>query len=101
MSDGPVDGRGPAIFWKQRSVEINPSQFRDAEKTRRDDLAVRDDDDDVRCKLLQKFLNFRRADLFRLMDGDARGNCCFLHRRERDFLAPPAKETTIAAGIPV
>ena len=77
IDDGPVDGSGAAVFWKQRSVEIDPAEFRNREQASRNDLAVSDDDDEVWGITLQKFLDFGGAHLFGLMDGEVGGESDF------------------------
>jgi len=70
VGDGPVDGSGSAIFGQQRSVEIDPAEFGDGKKTRRDDLTVSDDDNGVGCGAFQNLLGFRSADFLGLVDGN-------------------------------
>src|SRR6266481_417981 len=48
MDDGPVDGCGATVFWEKGSVKIDPAVLWNREQARGDDLAVSDDDDEVR-----------------------------------------------------
>ncbi len=86
IDDGPVDGCGAAVFWEKGSVKIDPAVFRDWQQARGDDLAVGDDDNEVRGIALQEFLDFRGADFFGLVDGNFCGKGGLLHGREGHFL---------------
>jgi len=54
-------GAAPHIG-EQRSVEIDPAEFGNVQKSGGDDLAVSDDDDAVRREMLQNIPCFERAD---------------------------------------
>ena len=47
VGDGPLDGRGAAIFREQRGVQVDVAERREIEHPLRDDAAVADDDDGV------------------------------------------------------
>jgi hypothetical protein len=72
-------------------VQVDPAEFRNGQKTRRDDLSVGDNHDDVGRKSLQDVLNFGSADFFWLMDGDASSERYFLYWRKGNFLPPAAR----------
>ena len=90
VDEGPVDGRGPAIFWESGSVQVDPAELGDRQQSGGDDLSVGDDNDAV-GKALQEILGFRCANFLRLEHGNVRGESRFLHGRKRDFVAAPAR----------
>ncbi len=47
VGNRPVDRGGAAIFREQGAVQVDPSEARDGDEARRNNLAVGDDDDDV------------------------------------------------------
>ncbi len=47
VCDGPLDGRGAAIFREQRGVQVDVAERRKIEHPLRNDAAVADDDDGV------------------------------------------------------
>ena len=68
-------------------MEIDPAEPGDWKKAGGNDLAVGDDDDDVRSEALQERLCFGRADFFGLMDRDAGSESGFLDRGRGELLA--------------
>src|SRR5712692_5070564 len=87
VGNGPMDRRGAAILGKQGGMQIDPAVFRNRQELRRNDLAVGDDDNAIERELAQELLHLRRADFFRLMHGEFRGERRFLHRGKGNFLA--------------
>src|SRR6266850_4505750 len=90
IDDGPVDGRGATILWEKGSVQIDPAEFRDWQQTSGNNLAVGDDDDEVWGVALQKFLDFRSADFFGLMDEEVGRESDFFYGGGRNLVAAAA-----------
>src|ERR1700758_199008 len=91
VHDGPADGGSAAIFWKQGSVEVDPTARGNREKPRRDDLAVSDDHDDIGSELFQELLHFGSANFFGLMNRNVRSERDLLHGRNGNLLTTPAR----------
>ena len=53
VDNGPVDGSGAPVFWEQGSVEVDPAEPGDGQKARRDNLAVRYDDNSIGRQILE------------------------------------------------
>ena len=68
-------------------MKIDPTEFRDWQHARGDDLAVSDDDDEVGRIALQELVDFGRADFFGLMDGQAGGKSDFFYGGGRNLVA--------------
>src|ERR1700680_4137344 len=47
VGDRPLDGRGAAVFWEQRRVQVDVPERRKIEHPLRNDAAIADDDDGV------------------------------------------------------
>lgn len=82
-------GAAPRYFGSSEALQVDAAVARQVDDVLGNDFAVADDDDGVGGKRLQLLVNFRRADLFRLVDGQAKFDGRALDRRRRDFPAAP------------
>src|SRR6266700_1083473 len=96
VGNNPIDGGSAAIFREQGSVEVDPPVLGNREKARRDNLSIRDDDDDVGSELLEELLYFLGSNILRLMHGKIRGDRDFLHGG--DGKLPAAAARTVGLG---
>ena len=72
-------------------MKINPPVLGNREKTRGNNLAVSDDNNDVGSQPLQELRHFRSANFFRLMHRKMRGECDLFHRRDGKLLTAAAR----------
>ena len=71
FDDGTLDRRGTAVLRQKRTVRIDTAVFRIFQHIRRQDLAVRNDNDEVGIEFLQGFLKCAVLQRLRLPDRNA------------------------------
>ena len=59
--DRPLDRRGPAIFWQQRSMQIDVAKRRQIDHPLRNDAPIPDDNDCVRLERGELAREIRRC----------------------------------------
>ncbi len=89
--DGPVNRGGAAIFWQQGAVQVDPSEARNCDEARGNNLAVGDDHYYVGRGAAKIFVGFFGADFLRLVHGDSGDDGGVFYWRAGDFLAAAAR----------
>ncbi len=91
VDDGPLDGRGAAIFGQERGVDVDDSVPDEIDDVLRDDLAVTDNDHGVGAERAQMFDAFGAADALGLKDEEAEAERGFLDGRKGELSSPPSR----------
>ena len=87
VNDGPIHRRGPAILWQQREMDIDATMALRAQKIRRQNPPISDDDCGVGVVGREQLFSLRSLDFQRLVNTEVVLDSKLLNRRLMEFVS--------------